>query len=128
MYDLQIQLKYFVCWLLYKSLVRKKMANFRENGWFFRQNDVFWKVRGSAKLTERSAEPVRSISAERSAEPFGSGRTLIIMKEYKVWIRNEQADFIKEIHGVQSKNITLDNYHFVLCNQIQKSKLYTVYA
>ena len=48
------------------------MANFRENGQLFRQNDVFWEVRGSAKLTERSAEPVRSISAE----PFGFGRTL----------------------------------------------------
>ena len=29
------------------------------------------------KLTERSAEPVRSILAERSAEPFGFGRTLL---------------------------------------------------
>ena len=54
------------------------MANFRENGQLFRQNDVFWEVRGSAKLTERSAEPVRSISAERSAEPFGVGRTLVL--------------------------------------------------
>ena len=47
---------------------------------FFRQKDVFWEVRGLANLTERSAEPVRSISAERSAEPFGFGRTLLINK------------------------------------------------
>ena len=31
------------------------------------------------KLTERSAEPVRSILAERSAEPFGFGRTLLLL-------------------------------------------------
>ena len=42
------------------------MTNFRQNG-----RTELW-----VKLTERSAEPVRSISAERSAEPFGFGRTL----------------------------------------------------
>ena len=34
---------------------------------YFPQNGLFWEVRGSAKLTEGSAEPVRYISAERSA-------------------------------------------------------------
>ena len=39
---------------------------------FFRQNDVFLRFGGSAKLTEGSAEPVRPDSTEGSAEPFGS--------------------------------------------------------
>ena len=39
---------------------------------FFRQNDVFLRFEGSAKLTEGSAEPVRPDSTEGSAEPFGS--------------------------------------------------------
>ena len=42
------------------------MVNFRQNG----------RTELLAKLTERSAEPVRSTLAERSAEPFGFGRTL----------------------------------------------------
>ena len=42
------------------------MAIFRQNG----------RTELRDKLTERSAEPVRSILAERSAEPFGFGRTL----------------------------------------------------
>ena len=45
------------------------MVNFHQNG----------RTELQAKLTERSAEPVRSISAERSAEPFGFGRTLTYM-------------------------------------------------
>ena len=44
------------------------MVNFHQNG----------RTELQAKLTERSAEPVRSISAERSAEPFGFGRTLYL--------------------------------------------------
>ena len=43
------------------------MAIFRQNG----------RTELRVKLTERSAEPVRSILAERSAEPFGFGRTLL---------------------------------------------------
>ena len=42
------------------------MTNFRQNGG----------TELRVKLTERSAEPVRAVSAERSAEPFGFGRTL----------------------------------------------------
>ena len=53
---------------------------------FFRQNDAFWEVRRSGKLTERSAEPVRSILAERSAEPFGFGRTLLgTLYKLSIW-------------------------------------------
>ena len=44
----------------------EKMAIFRENG----------RTELRTNLTERSAEHVRSILAERSAEPFGFGRTL----------------------------------------------------
>ena len=44
----------------------EKIANFCQNG----------RTELQDKFTERSAEPVRSISAERSAEPFWFGRTL----------------------------------------------------
>ena len=53
-----------LCRLFYKLFGKKiecnlkNTENFRENGRFFRQNDVFLEVRGSAKLTERSGSVV----------------------------------------------------------------------
>ena len=47
-------------------------------------------------FTERSAEPVRSISAERSAEPFWFGRTLLI---------NESFQRFSEMHTLGHENV-----------------------
>ena len=52
--------------------MEKSSQNVTEKYNFFRQNDVFLRFGGSAKLTEGSAEPVRPDSTEGSAEPFGS--------------------------------------------------------
>ena len=55
---------------------RKKLRTyFRQRTAFFRQ---IGRTEPQVKLTERSAEHVWSVSAERSAEPFGVGRTLVL--------------------------------------------------
>ena len=52
------------------------MAHFRQKLLFFRENG---RTELQTNLTERSAEHVRFILAERSAEPFGFGRTLLLI-------------------------------------------------
>ena len=59
------------------SKVEMKLTNFDiEKYGFSVKMTYFFEVRGSVKVTEGSAEPVRPDFTEGSAEPFGFGRTL----------------------------------------------------
>ena len=63
-----------------KNIAKKSDGFHYKNGNFTKKRPIFDKSAEpnfGGKLTERSVEPVWSISAERSAEPFGFGRTLL---------------------------------------------------
>ena len=84
-YQLQIELE-VICTIIVhfiwqkKNIARKSVTFHYKNGNFTKKRPIFVKSAEpnfGGKLTERSVEPVWSISAERSAEPFGFGRTLL---------------------------------------------------